>query len=531
MNPQMDSQQGPTGYAPEVAPTLPAPFQEGPVEGQTNIDFALQANIEYRHFLQSQLEAIYRRRQELRVEIEKLQRVDQVALSAQPTKISPERTASLELFSLGSGSRPDDNQDTINRSKTHPQIPLQFRIKKWTDTEKHTLRIAIRQQNRDYLKREALAKYQASAKTDEDKERYETTKKSIDSMDIRELDQTVEQIDWDQVAKQQVMSRSAHECRIRWMNVDAPWINHSEWTKDEDRFLLQLAQQHQGYDWHIIAEQMAQQRGIHRTPTQCFIRYQRHLNSNLTKSKWTDEEDQILQQAVKLYGLKNWGQVANCLEGRTGQQCLHRYQKTLDPDIKKGKWDWEEDRRLQLAVAIYGPGKWSVISAHVPKRTDVQCRERYCNILDATISHEAWTQEEDQRLLQVVEQVGVGKWSEIASIMRNRTDSQCWKRWKALKRDDLEQYQQRIQQYRIISGMMPGQMQFTLPPDVEERLRLAHQHFQQQATALNMTDTASGDEFQRVLNAMLQAGGEYAESAQMLVTPPVVPQMPEAAKA
>jgi hypothetical protein len=99
-----------------------------------------------------------------------------------------------------------------------------------------------------------------------------------------------------------------------------------------------------------------------------FILLFRNLNNDLTRSKWTPKEDETLKEAVKLYGfclynyvffiffysLKNWGQVANCLDGRTGQQCLHRYQKTLDPDIKKGKWDWEEDRILQLATAIYG---------------------------------------------------------------------------------------------------------------------------------------------------------------------------------
>lgn len=35
--------------------------------------------------------------------------------------------------------------------------------------------------------------------------------------------------------------------------------------------------------------------------------------------------------------------VSSFLEGRTGPQCMHRYLKSLDPEIKRGKWEKEED--------------------------------------------------------------------------------------------------------------------------------------------------------------------------------------------
>jgi len=47
--------------------------------------------------------------------------------------------------------------------------------------------------------------------------------------------------------------------------------------------------------------------------------------------------------AVKKFGEKNWQQVAHQLEGRAGQQCLHRWQKTLNPAIQRGRWKPEED--------------------------------------------------------------------------------------------------------------------------------------------------------------------------------------------
>ena len=35
--------------------------------------------------------------------------------------------------------------------------------------------------------------------------------------------------------------------------------------------------------------------------------------------------------------------VASEIPGRTGQQCMHRWQKALMPGIKKGRWTTEED--------------------------------------------------------------------------------------------------------------------------------------------------------------------------------------------
>jgi hypothetical protein len=40
--------------------------------------------------------------------------------------------------------------------------------------------------------------------------------------------------------------------------------------------------------------------------------------------------------------------------------------------------------------------------------------------------------QEDERLRLHVEAHGAGKWSEIARILRPRTDNQCWRRWKSL---------------------------------------------------------------------------------------------------
>ena len=45
-------------------------------------------------------------------------------------------------------------------------------------------------------------------------------------------------------------------------------------------------------------------------------------------------------------GPKNWKRIAERLDCRTDVQCLHRWQKVLNPEMIKGPWTEEEDRLL-----------------------------------------------------------------------------------------------------------------------------------------------------------------------------------------
>jgi len=69
---------------------------------------------------------------------------------------------------------------------------------------------------------------------------------------------------------------------------------------------------------------------------------------------------------------------------------------------------------LSLAVKSYENKKWIKIQQHVPGRTDVQCRERWVNILAPEVNQGPWTTEEDELLLNTIEQYGIGKWSQIS---------------------------------------------------------------------------------------------------------------------
>ncbi|POO03932.1 GAMYB transcription factor [Trema orientale] len=95
-----------------------------------------------------------------------------------------------------------------------------------------------------------------------------------------------------------------------------------------------------------------------------------------TKGQWTPEEDEILRRAVQRFKGKNWKKIAECFKDRTDVQCLHRWQKVLNPELVKGPWSKEEDEIIVELVNKFGPKKWSTIAQHLPGRIGKQCRER-----------------------------------------------------------------------------------------------------------------------------------------------------------
>ncbi|KAL6974753.1 Transcription factor MYB3R-2, partial [Sarracenia purpurea var. burkii] len=105
-----------------------------------------------------------------------------------------------------------------------------------------------------------------------------------------------------------------------------------------------------------------------------------------SQAGWTEEEDNLLGEVVKKYNGRNWKQIAEFIPGRTDVQCLHRWQKVLNPELVKGPWTKEvqfsfltwlfaEDDHIIKLVQKYGCKKWSVIAKYLPGRIGKQCRE------------------------------------------------------------------------------------------------------------------------------------------------------------
>ncbi|XWS57916.1 hypothetical protein CRYUN_Cryun09bG0214000 [Craigia yunnanensis] len=87
------------------------------------------------------------------------------------------------------------------------------------------------------------------------------------------------------------------------------------------------------------------------------------------RGHWRPAEDAKLKELVAQYGPQNWNLIAEHLEGRSGKSCRLRWFNQLDPRINRRAFTEEEEERLLAAHRLYGK-KWAMIARLFPGRTD-----------------------------------------------------------------------------------------------------------------------------------------------------------------
>lgn len=95
---------------------------------------------------------------------------------------------------------------------------------------------------------------------------------------------------------------------------------------------------------------------------------------------------------------------------------------------QRRKFTPEEDEKLSRIIAQYGPKKWDKVASFMPGRTGRQCRDRFHNYLNPSLTNGPWTREEDRILEQKVLEYGQ-HWNKIVQFFKGRSDNNVKNRW------------------------------------------------------------------------------------------------------
>jgi len=139
------------------------------------------------------------------------------------------------------------------------------------------------------------------------------------------------------------------------------------WPQDDLDLLKKLVENYKDSAprWNEIAANFS-----NRTAIDCLTKWQTITNPPVIKGKgsWTAEEDAILREKRRQYGRK-WAKIAAHLPGRQGKQCRERFVNHLDPELKKGEWTDDEEAIL-IAMHEHHGNRWANISKQLPGRSD-----------------------------------------------------------------------------------------------------------------------------------------------------------------
>lgn len=100
---------------------------------------------------------------------------------------------------------------------------------------------------------------------------------------------------------------------------------HHKFSQTEDRFLMDLVEEHGTGNWELIASKMPD-----RCSRQCKERWMNYLRPDLNHSPWTDEEDSLLLKLQAEIG-NRWTEISRSFSGRTDAMLKNRFNRLKKP--------------------------------------------------------------------------------------------------------------------------------------------------------------------------------------------------------
>jgi hypothetical protein len=94
------------------------------------------------------------------------------------------------------------------------------------------------------------------------------------------------------------------------------------------------------------------------------------------KSRFTADEDIRLLEIISQCGCRDWSEVAVQMKGRNARQCRERWNNYVNPSITMTPWTAQEEQLLESKFAEIGP-QWQIISGFLPGRSKNHVRNHW----------------------------------------------------------------------------------------------------------------------------------------------------------
>jgi hypothetical protein len=99
--------------------------------------------------------------------------------------------------------------------------------------------------------------------------------------------------------------------------------------------------------------------------------------------------------------------------------------------MRNGRWTMRETLMLVVLLEHFGEKRWAQIAQKMVVKSELQVRERFCNIVDPALGKNLWTPEMEEKLVDIAADHNYS-WKSIAKLpfFGNKTDNCIWRKYR-----------------------------------------------------------------------------------------------------